>query len=207
LHYRFSRSIYAVALLEARSKYAGYILLLTILLSGLMLVHPVYAQSPERELSSMEYDEEEAYAIDGMIMCPVCPAETIDQAQVPLARQMKQIIREKLSEGQTREQILDYFVDRYGEQVLAAPKREGFHLIAWVAPIFIVFGALSLGIFALRSMKISKEHVTPGNTVSDDQEDRHRYLGIVDKIVSQSDPRGSSLEDTINPAEEDCDRG
>jgi len=155
----------------------------------------------------MEYDEEEAYAIDGMIMCPVCPAETIDQAQVPLARQMKQIIREKLSEGQTREQILDYFVDRYGEQVLAAPKREGFHLIAWVAPIFIVFGALSLGIFALRSMKISKEHVALGNTVSDDQEDRHRYLGIVDKIVSQSDPRGSSLEDTINPAEEDCDRG
>ena len=72
---------------------ARYIPLLLILLSAFIFVHPLHAQSPEQELSTVEYDEKEAYAIDGMIMCPVCPAETIDQAQVPLARQMKQIIR------------------------------------------------------------------------------------------------------------------
>jgi cytochrome c-type biogenesis protein CcmH len=207
LYCKFSRTVYAVGLLEARPMYARYILLLVILLSGFVLVHPLHAQSPEQELSTMEYDEKEAYAIDGMIMCPVCPAETIDQAQVPLARQMKQIIRQKLSDGQTREEILDYFVDRYGEQILAAPKREGFHLIAWVAPIFIIFGALSLGILALKSMKNAKEDVPLGSTIVDDQEDRHRYLGIVDQIVSQNHPSSSSSEDTINSEGEDGDRG
>ena len=186
---------------------ARYIPLLLILLSAFIFVHPLHAQSPEQELSTVEYDEKEAYEIDGMIMCPVCPAETIDQAQVPLARQMKQIIRQKLSEGQTREQILDYFVDRYGEQILAAPKREGFHLIAGVAPIFIVFGGLSLGIFALKSMKNVKEDVGLRNTISGDNEDRNRYLGIVDQIVSQDHPSVSSLEDKINSVGEDADRG
>ncbi len=187
--------------------YARYILLLMVLLSGFIFVHPLHAQSPEQEFSTMEYDEKEAYAIDGMIMCPVCPAETIDQAQVPLARQMKQIIRQKLSDGQTREEILDYFVDRYGEQILAAPKREGFHLIAWVAPIFIVFGALSLGVLALKSMKNAKEDIPLGSTVVDDHEDRHRYLGIVDQIVSQNQLSSSSSEDTVNSEGEDGDRG
>ena len=187
--------------------YARYILLLMVLLSGFIFVHPLHAQSPEQEFSIMEYDEKEAYAIDGMIMCPVCPAETIDQAQVPLARQMKQIIRQKLSDGQTREEILDYFVDRYGEQILAAPKREGFHLIAWVAPIFIVFGALSLGVLALKSMKNAKEDIPLGSTVVDDHEDRHRYLGIVDQIVSQNQLSSSSSEDTVNSEGEDGDRG
>lgn len=56
----------------------------------------VYAQSPEPppDEAPLEYDEAEAYAINQLIMCPVCPAETIDQAQVPIARQMRQIVRE-----------------------------------------------------------------------------------------------------------------
>ena len=60
-----------------------------------------------------------------MLMCPVCPAETIDQAQVEISFQMRAVVREMLAEGRTREEILDYFVDRYGADILAAPPKVG----------------------------------------------------------------------------------
>ena len=75
-----------------------------------------------------------AYSIDRSLICPVCPAETIDQAQVQLAKQMRALVREKLAEGWSREQILDLFVESYGEDVLASPPKSGFNLLVWVVP-------------------------------------------------------------------------
>ena len=81
------------------------------------------------------YDEGEALAIDRMLICPVCPAETIDQAQVEISRQMRDVVRQLLAEGASREEILNFFVDRYGAQVLAAPPKSGVNLLAWLLPI------------------------------------------------------------------------
>ena len=116
---------------------------------------PAYAQSPEPpvpEQGELAYDEAEAHAINQMIMCPVCPAETIDQAQVPLARQMRQIVREMLAQGASREEILDFFAQRYGQDILAAPPKSGFNLVAWIFPIVGVAAALIAGVLVLRSM-------------------------------------------------------
>ena len=109
---------------------------------------PLLPQDPEPVL----YDEKEAQAIDGMLMCPVCPAETIDQAQVPLARQMRQLVRDKLSQGESREEILEYFAGVYGKDILAAPEKSGAGLVAWIAPVVGVLAALAAGVFVLRSM-------------------------------------------------------
>ena len=57
----------------------------------------LHAQTPQPGAGS--FNEEEAQGIDRMIMCPVCPAETIDQAQVEIARQMRQMVRAMLAEG------------------------------------------------------------------------------------------------------------
>ena len=119
------------------------------------IVSPVYAQEPTphpTQPPALLYDEEEAQAIDGMLMCPVCPAESIDQAQVPLARQMRQLVREKLSQGESREEILEYFAGAYGRDILAAPNKSGVGLVAWTAPVIGVLAALTAGIFVLRSM-------------------------------------------------------
>ena len=98
------------------------------------------------------YDEAEALSIDRMLMCPVCPAETIDQAQVELARQMRQMVREMLSEGSSRDEILDFFVGNYGAGVLAAPPKSGFNLLAWILPATAVVAALAVGLLVIRSM-------------------------------------------------------
>ena len=96
--------------------------------------------------------EREAQAIDKMIMCPVCPAETIDQAQVEISFQMRAVIREMLAEGRSRQEILDYFVDRYGADILAAPPKSGANLVAWILPVAGVVAGVAVLFLIVRSM-------------------------------------------------------
>ncbi len=48
--------------------------------------------------------------------------------------EMKAIIEQKLAQGESQEEILDYFVAWYGEQVLALPPKKGFNLVVWIRP-------------------------------------------------------------------------
>ena len=54
---------------------------------------------------------------------------------------MATLIEERLAQGQSKEQIIRFFVAQYGEQVLATPTKRGFNLVAWVLP----FAALLFG--------------------------------------------------------------
>ena len=67
-------------------------------------------------------------------MCPVCPGESIDQSQHPLAVQMRAAVDEKLDEGWSDAQVREFFVERYGSAVLLEPPAEGAHLVAWIVP-------------------------------------------------------------------------
>ena len=131
------------------------------------------------------YDEEEAQAIDQMLMCPVCPAESIDQAQVPLARQMRQRVREMLSEGASRQEVLDYFADRYGTDVLASPPKSGLNLLAWILPVIGVVAALAAGLLVLRAMTGRNEGLAAGEPAKGPQDgDLEPYLAAVDRSLA-----------------------
>ncbi len=109
----------------------------------------ILACGSERQISL----EQEAQALDTSLICPVCPGETIDQAQAELARQMRVVVRGKLADGWSREQILQFFVDRYGEGVLAAPPKQGFNFVAWIVPFATVTAGAVLLFFVIRAMK------------------------------------------------------
>ena len=134
------------------------------------------AQTPEEDL------EREAQAIDRMIMCPVCPAETIDQAQVEISFQMRAVIREMLAEGRTREEILDYFVDRYGPDILAAPPKSGANLLAWILPIVGVAAGLGALFLVIRAMT------------------GRRQPAIAAVSVPAAEPSGGSLPEPAAPS-------
>ena len=156
---------------------------LVIILLALAAPHDV-AQAQESGSSSgprqtVGYDEAEALAIDRMLMCPVCPAETIDQAQVELARQMRQLVREMLSQGASRDEILDFFVGNYGTGVLAAPPKSGFNLLAWVLPATAVVAALAAGLLVIRSMTVRGAESTVAAPGPED--DLAPYLEAVDR--------------------------
>ena len=168
-------------------------LLLTALVVGAAAwVEPAYAQAPE-----VAYDEEEAQAIDQMLMCPVCPAESIDQAQVPLARQMRQRVREMLAEGATRQEVLDYFADRYGQNVLASPPKSGLNLLAWILPIVGLLAALVVALLVLRAMKGrndgSSQEAAPPSSVQVEEE-LEPYLAAVDRSLDINSPDAEDSE-------------
>jgi cytochrome c-type biogenesis protein CcmH len=96
--------------------------------------------------------EERAQSLDRLLMCPVCPAETIDQSQADLAIQMRSLVREKLQSGESEEEILDFFVDRYGKSVLSQPPTSGFNLVVWVVPPIALVGGLALVWLAARQL-------------------------------------------------------
>ena len=128
------------------------------------------------------YDEAEAQAIDRMLMCPVCPAQTIDQTEVPLAKQMRAQVRELLASGATRDQVLSWFAapERYGPSVLAEPPRSGFNLIAWIVPGVVVIAALTGGVLTLRTMR-RRSDGGDGDASADETEDLRPYLSAVDR--------------------------
>ena len=96
--------------------------------------------------------ERQAHQINQSVMCPVCPGESIDQSQHPLALQMRAIVAEKLEEGWSGDQIRAFFRDRYGPSVLLEPPRKGFNLLVWVAPPIGLAIAVVFLYLALRTM-------------------------------------------------------
>ena len=146
----------------------------------------VHAQESGQE---SPYSEKEAQSIDRMLMCPVCPAESIDQAQVEVSRQMKATVRRLLGEGASREEVLAYFVARYGEEVLGAPPKSGVNLLVWVLPIAGFLAALIALFFITRSM-VSRDRVRQGGSwqvgsnpqnADDSRAELEPYLEAVDR--------------------------
>ena len=125
--------------------------------------------------------EERAQEIDKLLICPVCPAETIDQAQVELAKDMRRLVREKLSQGSTKEEVLNYFSapERYGVSVLAAPPKSGANLTAWIVPPILVLVGGILTILSIRAMKkpryFAEDDLDKGTLSS--------YLSFVDRTI------------------------
>jgi cytochrome c-type biogenesis protein CcmH len=75
------------------------------------------------------------------LRCPVCQGNSIQDSPSELAQQMRDLIRDQLRSGKTPDDVRAYFVDKYGEWILLAPKAEGLNLIVYIVP----FVALLVG--------------------------------------------------------------
>lgn len=84
------------------------------------------------------------------LYCPVCPGVPLDVCETQACEQWRALIHQKLSEGQTPEQISAYFVDQYGERVLGAPRAEGLNLAIYALPALAIGGGAALLYLAAR---------------------------------------------------------
>ena len=86
--------------------------------------------------------------LEAEFVCPTCKT-TLDQSDSPIARRMKQVIRNSLAEGKTEAQIRDQLVAQFGPAVVAEPLKKGFDLLAWLVPLGILAaGAVGVGAIA-----------------------------------------------------------
>jgi len=96
--------------------------------------------------------EDRVDAIARELMCPVCAGQTVAESNSTLAVQMRAEIRARLQRGESREQILAYFVGQFGESVLAAPPKRGAGLLLWLTPVATFAVGILLLIRYLRGM-------------------------------------------------------
>ena len=107
--------------------------LLLLVVAALVCAPAAWASESKPTLSELE----------GEVMCPVC-GTTLDQSNAPAAMQIKRVIADRIAAGDTKSQIKDRLVDEFGEAILAAPRREGFGLLAWWVPLAGIVGAAAV---------------------------------------------------------------
>jgi cytochrome c-type biogenesis protein CcmH len=91
------------------------------------------------------------YDLNHRLMCTCGCAEILGECNhvgCTSSTEELALLRAGMAAGQSDQQILDTFVAKYGAVVLAAPSKQGFDLVAWVAP-FAVFAAALLGTILL----------------------------------------------------------
>ena len=124
-------------------------------------------------------------------MCPLCAGQTIEQSQSELSAQMRALVLEKLKQGQTKEEILQFFVERYGEAVLAAPTKSGFSLAIWLAPITaIIVGGIIGGLAIKKWVKRDKEPSSEQVDLTPKSAGDEKYSSQLEKELKDFNERG-----------------
>ncbi len=130
--------------------------------------------------------DDQVREISHLLMCPVCQGQTVEESNSDLAEDMRRVIRKKLEEGKSKEEIITYFVDRYGETILAAPPPKGTNWLLWLLPGFaLVIGGVGI-IFFLRKSKEESDK-SQGKPVETKAEAHSKYLEKLDKELKEFD--------------------
>ena len=85
------------------------------------------------------------------LRCAVCQNQPISESNADLARDMRDIVREQIQAGKSREEIMNYFVERYGDYVLMNPPKRGPGAIVWLAPLALLLVVGVSGFVFLRN--------------------------------------------------------
>lgn len=116
----------------------------------LMVATPALAVQPDEILDDPVL-EDRARELSKNLRCLVCRNESIDESNAELARDLRLLVRERLVEGDTNDEALDFIVARYGEYVLLTPRATGSTLILWVAGPVMLLAALGIaGVYIRR---------------------------------------------------------
>jgi cytochrome c-type biogenesis protein CcmH len=104
-----------------------------------VLSSAAYAVDPDERLTDPAL-EVRARAISAELRCLVCQNQSIDDSNAPLARDLRVLVRERLSAGNTDAQVMTYVVERYGEFILLRPPFGRHTLLLWLGPLALLLG-------------------------------------------------------------------
>jgi len=114
---------------------------------------PAAAVLPSEKLDDPE-KEQRAQDLGEEIRCLVCQSESIANSNADLAKDLRVLIREKVQEGQSNQDIKDFLQSRYGDYVLLNPPMKPETYVLWYGPAAVTaIGALAIGVFFWRRQK------------------------------------------------------
>ncbi len=128
-------------------------------LIGLLSIFPgvALAQSETPRIPS----DDEVNAIARNMFCPVCENTPLDVCPTQACAEWRDLIREKLAEGWNEKQIQDYFVDQFGDRVLAQPPARGINWLIYIIPPLIFLAGAFILYRSIRSMRLNAKQ--PGD--------------------------------------------
>jgi cytochrome c-type biogenesis protein CcmH len=97
------------------------------------------------------------------LRCLVCQNESLASSRADLAKDLRQEVREKMKQGMTDQQIIDFLVSKYGDFVLFDPPMKRYTILLWYGPFaLLLIGLISL-VYQLRKRKntVPEVHLSP----------------------------------------------
>jgi cytochrome c-type biogenesis protein CcmH len=141
------------------------------LLAGLFLSIPAAAQEKD----------EVARRIEGELMAPCCWAEPVSQHMSPVAEEMRRDIRAMLAAGKSEQEILDFYVAKYGERILTTPPARGFNRLVYMLPWVIALAGAAALTLVLRRWLARRPAASAGPALDE------RYADRIDRELRDLD--------------------
>jgi len=121
--------------------------------------------------------EARAREVGKQLRCVVCQNQSIDDSHAELAGDMRILVRDRITAGDSNQKVIDYMVDRYGDYVLLDPPFKAETLVLWIGPAVIAGLGLLWVVMLFRRRKAADGHMelasgTQAAPLSDDE--RHR---------------------------------
>jgi len=133
--------------------------LLLLLIGAIPLGSALAQETPGRLVS-----DDEVNAVAKQLYCPVCENIPLDVCPTAACEEWRELIRLKLSEGWTPDQVKSYFAEQYGDRVLAAPPARGLNWLVYVLPPLAILAGVYVLFRAVKSWRqpaIESQTATP----------------------------------------------
>ncbi|QDM16607.1 cytochrome c-type biogenesis protein CcmH [Tardiphaga sp. vice352] len=149
-----------------------------LLLLSIAFAAPAYAVQPD-EILANPAQESRARELSRELRCMVCQNQSIDDSDAPLARDLRLLVRERITAGDSNSQVMDFLVARYGEFVLLKPRFELQTLLLWLlTPVLLLGGGVALWrSYRRRPVVETGADGTPLTLTADEEARLERVLG------------------------------
>ena len=146
--------------------------ILAVSLLALVWVKQASAQAPRPS-------DDDVNAVARQLFCPVCENTPLDVCPTQACAQWRELIRTKLAEGWSAEQIKQYFATQYGARVLSEPPRQGLNWLVYIIPPALMLVGVYILFRAFQSMR--KPLAVEAFEFADTAPDADEYLRRVEE--------------------------
>ena len=126
---------------------------------------------------------DKAREIEDQLIAPCCWSQPVSQHDSEVSQQIRDEVSKMLAAGKSRDEILDFFVARYGERILVTPRAKGFNTLVYILP----WAALPIGVWILvlliRKLRSSAPSPAPAPSPVTDS----RYDSVIEKEMRELD--------------------
>lgn len=123
--------------------------------------------------------DDQVNAIAKDLYCPVCENIPLDVCPTQACAQWRALIKEKMIAGWSKDEIKQYFVDQYGDRVLAQPPARGLNLLVYILPPVVFIGGIVVVYLNLKKIK-----KTPSRVIQDSKINNDKYLHEMEEALN-----------------------